>query len=511
MVSETTSISVDEKTKEKIVKYFQSRDLLVTPKALGKILDCADPLSVAKKIRVSERVTLVTEEDVEVQESGKFENPEVIVKRPASFKPLAKEIESRVEVDEDSDVTGKSLSEGTINDFIDHFRDRLDRVGNILRERGSFLSDIGAVRRNITDENVRIIGMVTEVKVTKNGHRIIRIEDSNSNSPLPVFVHRNCRGPLSETAERLIEDEVIGVEGKMRNDLFIANEIIQPDVPNVPHNRAGEGICLAMLSDTHVGSSLFMEKNFQRVVAWLRGEIGDAMQRELAGKVKYVTIAGDLVDGVGIYPDQEDELLIKDIVEQYDTLLEYLQEIPDYIEIIICPGNHDGVRLADPQPRLTEETLGDRMNEMHNLHSVSSPCYVELHGVRVLMYHGTSMDSMITNMSGLDYDHPERSTVEWLRRRHLHLLYGQRPPITPEKRDYMVIEKIPDIVHSGHVHRNGYDRYKGIAIVNSGTWQSTTPYQVRMGHHPTPCILPVMNLQSGNLSVMHFDREVTGG
>ena len=175
----------------------------------------------------------------------------------------------------------------------------------------------------------------------------------------------------------------------------------------------------------------------------------------------------------------------------------------------MCPGNHDAVRVADPQPAIIDELLGD-ITKMENVYSVGSPCYFSLHGVEVLMYHGASIHSIVPHIPRMSYDHPEKVAEEYLKRRHLHPVYGERPPITPEKKDYLVIEKVPDIMHLGDVHKNGYLNYKGVVAINSGTWQNTTPYQIRLGHHPTPCILPVVNLHNTKLTVIHFDKP-TGG
>ena len=65
----------------------------------------------------------------------------------------------------------------------------------------------------------------------------------------------------------------------------------------------------------------------------------------MASKVKYVIIAGDLVDGVGIYPSQQEELEIKEIVAQYEEFCRLIKQIPADKQIIICPGNHDAVHL----------------------------------------------------------------------------------------------------------------------------------------------------------------------
>ena len=79
--------------------------------------------------------------------------------------------------------------------------------------------------------------------------------------------------------------------------------------------------------------------------------------KEIAGRVKYVLIAGDIVDGVGVYPNQAQELCIRDVHKQYNFAAKYLEKIPEYIEIVISPGNHDASRKALPQPAIPEGYL----------------------------------------------------------------------------------------------------------------------------------------------------------
>ena len=71
----------------------------------------------------------------------------------------------------------------------------------------------------------------------------------------------------------------------------------------------------------------------------------------------------------------------------------------------------------------------------------------------------------------------------------------------------MVIDKVPDILHMGHLHKNGYSEYHGTLIVNSGTWQGRTDFQVRMGHIPTPAQMPVYEAKSGTMNVIDFNSS----
>jgi len=99
---------------------------------------------------------------------------------------------------------------------------------------------------------------------------------------------------------------------------------------------------------------------------------------------------------------------------------------------------------------------------------------------------------------------PDKAMKLLLQSRHLAPIYGQRTPIAPEKRDFMVIERVPDIFHTGHVHVFGYGTYRGILMVNSGAWQDQTQYQKKMGLEPTPGIVPIVNLQTLKVTPISF-------
>jgi len=113
------------------------------------------------------------------------------------------------------------------------------------------------------------------------------------------------------------------------------------------------------------------------------------------GCVSVVTgfIAGDAIDGCGVYPAQEKELVIKDVKSQYDECARLLKQIPAHINLIICPGNHDAVRIEEPQPALYKD-FAESIYDLSNVTLVSNPALVNIHssadfpGFDVLMYHG---------------------------------------------------------------------------------------------------------------------------
>ena len=59
----------------------------------------------------------------------------------------------------------------------------------------------------------------------------------------------------------------------------------------------------------------------------------------LAKTIKYFVINGDGVT-VGIYPGQERHR-ITDLFQQYGELARLLESLPDWVDLIILPGNHD--------------------------------------------------------------------------------------------------------------------------------------------------------------------------
>jgi DNA polymerase II small subunit len=248
---------------------------------------------------------------------------------------------------------------------------------------------------------------------------------------------------------------------------------------------------------------MFMKEAFTRFLHWLNGKFGNERLKRIASHVKYVVIAGDIVDGIGVYPKQIQELAIKDIFEQYRMAAKFIEEIPDYIELIVTPGNHDASRKALPQPAIPQDYAAP-LDEARNIQSLGNPCTLSLHNVDLLVYHGRSLDDVLSVVPGIDFNTPEKAMKLLLRSRHLAPLYGGKTPIAPEKRDFLVIDRPPDILHCGHIHVLGYTSYRGTLLVNSGAWQRRTKYQEELGVVPTPGVVPAVNLQTLQVTPINF-------
>ncbi len=381
-------------------------------------------------------------------------------------------------------MSGIAGSTGRIvgsEDYLPYFRDRYNRLGGMIRSRCTPLPIEALTRTSrYRQEESTILGMVMEVRSTQNGHRMIDLEDPTGSMRVLFLKDR----PVFTDGERILPDEVIGTRGTLSGDgkVFFADLLYRPDIPmsHAPFMSSEPGSAV-LISDVHVGSNTFLGDAWNRFAAWL-------YERE---EISYVLIAGDLVDGIGVYPGQDQELAIKNIYEQYARAGELMSELPSRIRNVIAPGNHDVVRGAEPQPAIPPQFTG---NFPANVTFVENPAMVNLQGVRVLMYHGRSIDDMISLIPGASYDTPGPLIEGMLQRRHLAPTYGKRTPIAADRQDRLVIDPIPEVLHTGHIHIVGLTRYRGIIGVNSGTWQSQTAFQRQMNVNPTPAEAVVLDL-----------------
>jgi DNA polymerase II small subunit len=424
-----------------------------------------------------------------------------ILERRRISRPYAKDIDADVSVIEDP--TDKLCTTGSVEEYLEYFQDRFERIEKILRKRMDAKDSMSITEalKSSVNSKVKIIGMVTE-KREFNQKIFLTLEDLKAS--VTVLVPQNVGREVIMKARALLPDQLVCVMAvRGRNDLLIAENLIWPDVPRKTPQKATIPVYAALISDLHVGNKVFMDKEFNRFVLWLNGKLGNEKLREIASHIKYVVIAGDLVDGIGVYPGQVKELETRDIYDQYRTVSKIIEQIPDYIELIIIPGNHDASRKALPQPAIPKG-YAEPLYEARKLHSLGNPCTVNLHGVDLLLYHGRSLDDVVAVVPDVMFQTPEKAMKSLLQSRHLAPIYGKRTPIAPEKRDYMVIEKVPDIFHAGHVHVVKHNTYRGILIVNSGAWQKQTEYQRKMGLVPTPGIAPIVNLQTLQVTPINF-------
>ena len=351
-----------------------------------------------------------------------------------------------------------------------------------LRNKSRFSSLSNENERGKLVDSVFVAGLIMFKRNRKNDVELV-IDDTTGS--LPVV----CRTrELINEASTLVLDQMLMLEislTKKNSNDFVIKDIMFPDIPEHVSSKSGTESYVALISDLHVGSKYFMEKEFYDFLGWLSSD------DDFVRKIKFICIAGDIVDGIGIYPNQDRELIDININSQMSYAAALLQKIPKRMHVFLIPGNHDPGRRALPQSALTNLR---NFQQLENFSIIGNPSLVELNKVKLLMFHGQSLDDVIATVPGLSYSKPVEAMKILLRSRHLSPIYGNRTPIAPESEDMLVIDDVPDVFHAGHVHTTQVGRYKGTLIVNSGAWQKQTKFQQTMGITPTPGICLLVNL-----------------
>ena len=393
-----------------------------------------------------------------------------------------------------NDMTGRSTGTGEYADFVRTFRDRYERLSKLLRGRVNH-RPAEAIANMQGGSDAAMIGLVNDVRSTKSGHWLVELEDTTGTFPALVMKDKG----LADVVDEILMDECVAVEGTLADDsgILFADSLHFPDVPRTHRTGAADRhVQAALISDVHVGSDEFMADAWHRFTDWLHSPEADP--------VEYLLLAGDMVEGVGVYPNQDEELDIVDIYDQYEAFSEHLKEVPADTEIVMIPGNHDAVRLAEPQPGFNDE-IRDIM-DVHDAQIVSNPATVSVEGVDVLMYHGVSLDEVIAELpeEKASYDEPHKAMYQLLKKRHVAPQFGGHTRVAPEERDYLVIEDVPDVFHTGHVHKLGWGKYHNVLAVNSGCWQAQTDFQKSVNIDPDSGYAPILDLDTLEMTVRKF-------
>jgi DNA polymerase II small subunit len=394
----------------------------------------------------------------------------------------------------ENDITGQSTGTGAYDEFVTVFRDRYEQLSGQLRSRVNH-RPANTIEDMAPGSDVAMVGLVNDIRSTASGHWLIELEDTTGTFPALVMKDRD----LAATVDELLMDECIAIEGSLSDDagLIFADSIHFPEIPRTYRpSTADRDVQAALISDVHVGSQEFMADAWERFADWLHTPEAES--------VEYLLIAGDMVEGVGVYPDQDEELDIIDIYDQYEQFSEHLKSVPGDMEIVMIPGNHDAVRLAEPQPAFDEE-LRDIMSA-HDARISGNPSTVTIEGVSVLMYHGVSLDEVIAELpeEKASYDEPHKAMYQLLRKRHVAPQYGGKMRLAPEEEDYLVIDDVPDVFHTGHVHKIGWGKYHNVLAVNTGCWQAQTAFQKSVNIDPDVAYAPILDLDTLEMTVRKF-------
>ncbi|AIU69270.1 DNA polymerase II [Thermococcus eurythermalis] len=457
-------------------------------------------------------------EDVEGEKSYSTYR-DVVIRPKEGFHYRAKEIPDDWEVTFDvknvkfeaPKVKNAASKEGEIiiQAYSNYFKSRLKKMRRIFRENPEIGTVIDIAKLSyVRDDEVTIIGLVNDKRETAKGY-MFEVEDATGR--VKVFLGRDKEN-ASQAYNAIMPDSVVAFRGQSGRGIFFANRVFLPDVPKFRREKPPleEKVYAILLSDIHVGSNKFCEKAFEKFLEWLNGEVNSRAEEELVSRIKYMIIGGDVVDGVGIYPGQYNELEIPDIFDQYEALANLLRNVPDHITMFIGPGNHDAARTALPQPGFYEE-YAKPLYKLKNAVIISNPAVINLHGREFLVAHGRGIEDVVDFIPGRSHHHPAQAMVDLLKLRHIAPTFGNKVPIAPDPEDTLVIESVPDLFQAGHVHVMEYQIYSGVFVINTGTWQAQTEFQKMVNIVPTPARVPIIDVETARLrAVVSFDQFCEG-
>jgi DNA polymerase II small subunit len=382
------------------------------------------------------------------------------------------------------------------------FQDRYAHLLEIARRRPDSKNVVSIESgREMKEREYKIAGLLSSRNSRKGGGVELVLDDPTGSAKL------YCGEKVADSALSLPLDSLVVAEVALgKGGQLYARELLLPDIPTRKLVGSSRRVYAVMLSDLHIGSKTFLADDFSRFLAWLNGKLGDL---DIVERIRYVIVAGDVVDGIGVYPGQEFQLTERNLRRQYVMAREFLSQVPKHMKLLLIPGNHDPVRQALPQPAVSIDASGP-LYSLENAVHLGGPTNIKLDGVNFLIYHGRSLDDIIATVPDLTYDRPVEAMEVLLKARHLAPTYGKRTALSPELRDMLVIDPVPDVFHAGHVHTLDVGSYRGTLVVNSGTFQGQTPFQANMGIDPISSIVPILNLSTLEVIKRNFTKMSFG-
>ncbi len=513
---------------KKLLKFCLEKGMLLEKDALGLFSETNDLESVKliiEKIKNSTKQNIITKRILCEQrgEINKFfselpkENQKDLEKLKINLGLSIEISREKIETVEEAPKRKKEIkilypppppgSKIEVQDFVKYFRSRFFEMKKILQNRQELDNLISINKISGNRQGVSILGIVSEKSITKNKNIVFEIEDFTGK--IKVLINKDKK-EVYEKAEEVCLDSVVGFKGAGNAEIFFANDLFFPDAALSEKKRAPEEEYALFIGDLHFGSKRFLKQNFLKFIDYLNGDFQNTPE---VSKIKYLFVVGDIVTGIGNYPNQEEDLEIKDLEEQFSGLATLLKKIRKDIQIIISPGNHDGVRLMEPQP-LFDQKYAWPLYDLENVIITPNPCLINVgadrnfDGFNVLTYHGFSFQYYANTISKLikmrAMNCPEEIMKYLLKNRHLAPAHASTQYF-PMEEDRLLIKEIPDIFVAAHTHKYGISNYNNILVISVSCWETMTPYQEKFGNEPDHCKVPLLNLKTRAIKILDFE------
>ena len=379
----------------------------------------------------------------------------------------------------------------TIGGFVDYFNDRYRQLEMLIKKKYPHHKYVRYDTISEKDGTHYVFMRARSIVQKKNSYHITW--DSPQGTFFTVILKQST---LKKNVEILLNDVCVGLKILIKNSRCFVKEIYWPGYETEKINSViqynhkadsdvlGHGSWVLVLSDIHIGSKQFFPDQFNRLIDYCNSN----------KLLKYVLIVGDIVEGVGIYPNQIKNLVHHTVHEQYLQMASYFKRLRGDIEIYACPGNHDYVPLS--QPQVFNKSFLKYFPKNTTL--IPNPALFKLEGRTIAMYHGASMDILVANIEKFEYSRPLQLMKHYMRMGHLAPSYGLKNVNLPLKRDAHVLTVKPEIFLTGHIHCYAIEKSGGTLYINAGTWQKPTAFMKRMniGEEVQPCQGIFFNLKN---------------
>ncbi len=399
------------------------------------------------------------------------------------------------------DIPEKTTDKPDITPFRRLFKDRFERLSSILVThlnnaalvlKGNLLPE--EIPRN---KNGILIGMVQDTRVLHTNKFVIQLEDPESEIITNCVMVQDSKS-FPEYRD-IMRDSVIGISGVLPKNFrggnitaFWGKDVIRPSFSKIHFKPTSEPHKLLFIADLHFGSKYFSRSIFAKLINFLnlRGE-----------EINTIIIAGDLVDGVGRFSDQKQEILVHSLQAQYEGLATLLKEVPSHIQIIVIPGEHDATQTVLPQPGIDKQ-IGKTLLKLPNLKSYGNPLRFSIEDLNFLVFHGQGNDMLFQKHLQQEPTNLILGIQHLLEYRHLCPEYGSFNPLAPFRKDYLVIDKTPNIIISGHFHQAYFKEYKGVKIITCGTFMRGGIEKSHLEKDTSVGVVAILDTKSGTVDLI---------
>ena len=193
----------------------------------------------------------------------------------------------------------------------------------------------------------------------------------------------------------------------------------------------GDTLTIGVIADTHIGSLYFRED-------WFDGAVSQFAKRG----VDAVFHVGDITEGMSNRPGHIYELKHLGYSEQKDAAIQQLKKLSDW-HIYSIDGNHDRWFIKSTGAKVVEDIARELDNMEFIGHDTGT---VEIGGIQIQLWHGEDGSSYAKS-------YRVQKVVESI-----------------------PVDSRPDVLLTGHVHKQGTWMEQDVYAVLSGCLQNQTPW-----------------------------------